>query len=251
MSIQRTYCLSGRIFESGNEMTLDIEKFFKFASNNNCECVELRHAQINPWSTEDEIQKINDLSGKHEIPVEMITMRKGKLTAEEDYKLFKRYLELAVSLNCHQIKISGNDFKLLRRAADEASERDIIIGANNHIGSQLETKKGTINFLKQVGSTNFKLLFDPSHLWANRDPADENFIKEISEAISYVVVQDYIEGEGESFTTLPKRTVRGTTKNECGQVGYFEIMNILEKINCRVPYGLVQSGALYFLQNNK
>jgi sugar phosphate isomerase/epimerase len=251
MKIQKPYCLSGRIFENGNRITLDIERFFKFANDKNCTSVELRHTQINPWSTEEEIQKIKNLSATCRLPVEMITMRKGKLNTEEDYEIFQRYLKLAVALNCHQIKVSGNNLKLLKKAAEEASEKDVIIGTNNHIGSPLETKKGTINFLKQVGSSNFKLLFDPSHLWVNKDPADSNFIAEISESISYLIIQDYVEGDGMEFTTLPKRKVRGTTEDEYGQVGYYDIMKMLDEINCHIPYGLVQAGALYFLQKYK
>lgn len=278
MSNVRNYCLSGRIFETSSGMTIGLEEFFKFARMKKCVSVELRHTQINPWSSEHEIRTIVKLSGKYSLPVEMMTMRKGKLYSEEDLKLFRKYLKLATALKCRQIKVSGDPL-LLKRAAVEAEQEQVILGTNNHIGAPLETQRGTLEFLDSVNHPNFRLHFDPSHLWVNRDPATKSFIMKILDKISYIIIQDYIEADESpvtnggsnkinnnttrltersetqslwdppSFQKLPKRTVRGTTENEVGEVGYPEIMSIIDNLDLTAPYGLVQPGALYYLNH--
>lgn len=247
----RKFCLSGRVFEKEGKMTLGTEDFFRIAAEKNCACIELRHTQINPWSSEIEIKKTKELSKKYSLPVEMITMRKGKLNEKKDYSIFLEYLSFAEKLKCRQIKLSGTDFTLLNRAAEDAEKRGIKIGTNNHIGTPLATKQGTLEYLDKASHPNFKLLFDPSHLWINNDLADKTFIEKIKDRISYLVVQDYMEGEGEGFEKIAKRTVRGSKENEPGAVGYENIMETIEELGCNIPYGLVQAGALYFLSETK
>lgn len=249
MNIERQYTLSGRVFESDKGISLSIDDFFQFAHKHHCASVELRHSQINPWSTQAEINRIKNLSEKYSLPIEMITMRKGKLNSDSDLELFLSYLDIGTKLNCRQIKISGKGILQIQYAASLAEEQGITIGINNHVGTALETRQGTMEFFSLIKHTNMKLLFDPSHLWLNKDSADEDFIKAISNIISYVVVQDYVETTREDAITIAYRTVKATNANEKGAVGYPQIMSILDKLNCHVPYGLVQPGALFYLNN--
>jgi sugar phosphate isomerase/epimerase len=240
------FCLSGRIYENAGKMAIGIEEFFQTAKEKKCDCVELRQTQINPWSAPKDIEEINDLSEKYSLPVEMITMRKSKLNEEKDYALFIEYLSLAKALKCRQIKVGGNNYKLLRQAAEEAERYGIMIGSNNHIGTITETKAGTVEYLNKINHPNFKLLLDPSHLWINNDPADKAFMETVKDKISYLVVQDYAEGIGAGFERIGKRSVRPGNENEAGAVGYKKIMETLKEIGCDVPCGLVQPSALYF-----
>ncbi len=228
-------------------MNVDLPIFFAEAARLGCSCVELRHTQINPWSTEAELHEVMQCSQKYDLPIEMVTMRKGQLNEEADFDLFLQYLELARKLKCRQIKVRGHNIQLLRRAATEACNHNITIGMNNHIGTPLATRKGTVRFFNRIAHDNVKLLFDPSHLWINNDPADTDFIESLLGRISYLVVQDYVEGKGADFTIIGNRSVRPTRSDEEGAVGYRPIIKMLERLNAQIPIGLVQPGALYWL----
>ena len=81
----------------------------------------------------------------------------------------------------------------------EAEKAGIRIGTNNHINTPLETCEGTLELLEQVKHDNYYLHLDPSHLWLKHQEINSEFLDKITPRISYLIVQDYIEGSGESY----------------------------------------------------
>ena len=237
------FCLSGRVFErSLSENALSLDEFFNRAAKNGFTSVELRDSQIGVDSATAEIDKVLALSEKHGMRVELITARKGRLDKESDFPVFIRYLELAKNIKCAQIKVSGGDHHLLRKAAEEASKAGIKVGTNNHIGTPWETKAGALESLSKIGHPNFHLLLDPSHLWLKSEVADEDFLDAALGKISFVILQDYVVGEGTGFSEFSGKSVRPVSLGQRGEVGYPDVISSLERRGCCVPLGLVYVG---------
>ena len=234
-------CLSGRIFEkSYAENLLSMEDFFKCAYHNGFTSVELRDSQIGIDASSEAIDEVNILSGRYGMPVSLITARKGRLDNQEGYSTFIRYLELAKNISCRRIKISGTDLSLVTRAADKAGECDVQTGMNNHIGTPLETIDGTIEMFRKIDHPNFYLLFDPSHLWLNREGTILEFIDDVIGRIAYTIIQDYRESDnGKLYGT---RRIVPVSTGETGSVGYREIIQRLLSRNFKGPFALVYLG---------
>ncbi|OGV51505.1 MAG: hypothetical protein A2017_01665 [Lentisphaerae bacterium GWF2_44_16] len=234
------FCLSGRIFErTYDDNTLPLEDFFMYAMENGFKSVELRDSQICFDSGSVLTDKVNMLSEKYNIPVEMITARKGKLNDEAGYEIYKKYLRMAANIKCGQIKVSGNNIRLIRKAADDAAQLNIKIGTNNHIGTEWETIEGTVDALKKIDHPNFFCHFDPSHLWLKKENISEEFIESVFNKISYVIIQDYQEGNGDKFQHTGERCVLPLGIGEKGSVGYGSIIRKLFLMGYKGPYGLV------------
>ncbi len=234
------FCLSGRVFErSYAENALSLEAFFRLAARNGFTRVELRDSQIGIDASADEIDHVNALAEEHHIPIELITARQGRLDDERGYVAFTRYLELARNIDCAQIKVSGNDHRLLWKAADEAANHGVRIGTNNHIGTVWETKAGTREMLRRIGHPNFHCLFDPSHLWLMGEQVDDELLEAVFDRISYVILQDYVTGDGVGFAKLGARSVRPAALRERGEVGYPRIIRELAARNYAGAYGVV------------
>lgn len=237
------FCLSGRVFErSISESMLSIEDFFEISADNGFRCVELRDSQIGADAPTASIDNILRLSERHKVSIEMITLRKGRLDREDEYPVYIRHLEFARNIGCSQMKVSGNNFDMLRKAAEAAANVGIKIGTNNHIGTAWESIHGTVGYLEKISHPNYHCIFDPSHLWLQREDLNPLALDGLINFISYIVIQDYIEGQGEGFRILAKRSVRESSCCELGNVGYPEIIrHILEK-RPGIPMGLVWLG---------
>ncbi len=230
--------LSGRLFErSMRENILNLEEFFKLAMMNGFNAVELRDSQILPEAGEQQIEEVLSLAEKYALPVAMLTARTGKLNDEEGLRRFEDYLQLAVRLKCSQIKVSGGDAGLLRRAADAAAECGVKIGVNNHIGTIWETPAGTMRMLETVGHRNFYCHFDPSHWWLNRVEWGMAELEKLLPYISYYILQDYTEDA--DFPIIGGRHVEMCSVMKSGQVGYPSISTMLKQLGYRGPAALV------------
>lgn len=241
--------LSGRVFErSMTEMRIDVEAFFDFAQKAGFDGVELRYSQINPESSSGEIDHVVSLSDETGLWVEMMKARGVSLDSPADLKGFKRYLDLAGAIRCRQIQVGGEDASSIREAASLAEERGVKVGANNHIGSPLETIHGTFEFLETIDHPNYYLFLDPSHLWLNKEIADAGFIEKIASRCSYLIVQDYVEDQAAS--RLGVRNARFS--NPCdGDVGYWDVLRNLSRFRNDIPVALVQPGSINDLGDAK
>ena len=235
------FCLSGRVFErSYAENALPLDDFFRCAASNDFTSVELRDSQVGIDSPAADIDRVNALSEELGINVELITARKAKLDDEGGYAVFKRYLALANKIKCAQIKVAGSDHGLLRRAAEAAAACGVKIGTNNHIGTPWETKAGTLAMLRKIDHPNFHCLFDPSHLWLKGETMDAAFLDALFDRISFVILQDYVVGEGDGFSAIGGVSVRPIGLGERGVVGYPAIIRELSRRGYAGAYGLVQ-----------
>ncbi len=237
-------CLSGRVFEDQGAQTISLERFFALAAESGFTGVELRKTQLAPDSPPEIIAGVNTLTKTYGLPVELITMRGRKLDADADFSYFEKYLELAVHINCARIKVSGNNVKLLRKAAAQAEKLNIKVATNNHVNTPLESVSGTAEFLKSVDHPNFHLLFDPSHLWLNREAVTEDFIREILSKISFVIFQDYLETDDTESILIGKRRIVPVQSWKTGDTGYPEIVNFISTVKPDIPLGLVRPGAI-------
>jgi sugar phosphate isomerase/epimerase len=231
-------CLSGRLFETSySENTLTLEEFFRVAAENSFKGVEIRDSQAGIDSSSAVIDKVNMLTEKYGIPVALITARKGRLDNKEGYEVYKKYLTLAENLNCPQIKISGTNISLIKKAASDAEKSGIKTGTNNHLGTPAATAAGTLELFREVNHSNFYLHLDPSHLWLSREDYIDEFIEEIFPRISYVIIQDYVEHENGDL--LGTRRVTPVSIGEHGLVGYPQVIKKLASMHYKEPFALV------------
>jgi len=240
-----TSALSGRVFEvSYREIALPIDRFFRVARELGFSAVELRSTQVNPESPPEVIDSVRRLSDETNLAVEMITMRRGKLDAPADFGLFLSYLELAKSLRARQIKLGGSDYSLLCRAAEVAGAVGIRVGSNNHVGSMLETREGTLEYLRRIDHPDFRLHLDPMHLWAMREEIDDEFLDAVMGRISYVIIQDGVEDNTDAAAEIGRREFRATGPDEEGEVGHPALIARLLARGYRGPFGLVAPRAI-------
>lgn len=180
--------LSGFLFEDNyNSQSVSFEEFCSIANSAGYDGVELRRTQININADKSERIKILEIVKKYKLEVTCLTARNLPDSGLERERTFSRYLELCRDLECKLLKISGEAVWLIK-AAEKAAKCNIVLAVNNHVGSFLETVKGTKDFFKQVHHPNIKLLFDPFHLMVNGENCID-CIPEIEELTCNILMQ--------------------------------------------------------------
>ena len=181
--------LSGRLFEvEYRYCELSIEDFVSLAKDIGYQGVELRRTQVSPDTPRDEVERIRRTIKEAELEVTCITLRGTSLEDEGTWELFERYVELTGILGCRLMKVRGEP-KMLRRAAEYAQRHGITLAGNIHIRTPLETVSSALKFLEEVGHENYKLIYDPAHLFMAGEEYGPEAISELGGHICYVTVQ--------------------------------------------------------------
>ncbi len=201
--------LSGFLFETEKgKQSISFAEFCELANANGYNGVELRKTQITPDTPPNTIKQYRIILNDNGLSVTCITPRgipSGNGNARNDF--FKRYLDLANSMECKLMKIAGanvNDHDWLRNAVQEASGRGIDLAINTHINSPTETVAGALNLTKKINSPHFGILYDCMHLCI----ADEDYLGAIDKlypTIRGILVQCLCPAEkGENPTIIHK-----------------------------------------------
>ena len=167
------YSLSGILFESDyKSQSFDFPRFCRLAVNLGYEGVELRKTQIDlntPKKRRSEMLRVVQNEG---LSVTCLTTRGMPDSGDERDNFLLGYLELCADLKCDILK-TGGDPEWMLWAADQAKPIGITLARNNHAGTDLETVKGTEEFLSSVDHPNVRLLYDSLHLyWGGEDYLD-------------------------------------------------------------------------------
>ncbi len=156
--------LSGFLFEDNyNSQSITFAEFCSIGKAAGYSGVELRLTQVNPDTPGPERKAILRIADNAGLKITCLTARgmPSSGTARDDF--FKRYLELCGDMKCALLK-TGGDPTWLRQAAEEAKGYGVTLAGNNHIGGQLETVEGTLQYFSQIAHPNFCLLYDSMHL---------------------------------------------------------------------------------------
>lgn len=169
--------LSGFLFEDNySTQSVEFEDFCRIAASAGYQGVELRKTQVSINTSKERRMEILRIVNQYNLEVTCLTARNLPISGMEREKVFNDYLELCCDLKCKLLKISG-EISWLRQAAEKASQYNVVLAVNNHVGGLLETVQGTREFFKKVDHPNIRLLFDPFHLMVN----NENYIECIPE----------------------------------------------------------------------
>ena len=161
--------LSGFLFERQyRSCDLSFADFVALAKDSGFDAVELRRTQISadtPLETAEHMGRILD-----EQKIFPSCMEARGLPDEQPAcdDFFKALVHRAGLLGCGLIKLANNRISgqsaWRHWAADYAAQNGVILGINNHVGTEFETVEGTIRAFKQVDHPNFRLLYDCAHL---------------------------------------------------------------------------------------
>lgn len=206
-----------------DELDRDFEKQMSIWHDMGLKYFELRSAWgINVMQLSDEqIQKIKDISSSYGIKVSCIGSPIGKTYIEDDFSYELNRLDRAIFLakyfGCSFIRVFSfyskenildkreEVFKRLSKMAEIARESHIILLHENEHAIYGELSLQSREIAKELNSPNFGLVFDP----ANYSVAGEDVIvaeKNMHDYITYIHVKDYsikekvmkVPGEGDS-----------------------------------------------------
>ena len=231
------YSLSGFLFEGGyKNQSISFEAFCRLAGKLGYSGVELRRTQVDPETTKDRRREMRLIAEGEGLSVSCLTTRgmPASGTKRDDFLL--EYLELCADMECKLLK-TGGETDWIHWAADRAMPMGITLGRNNHVGTDIETVRGTEEFLSSVDRANVKLLYDSLHLYWN----GEDYIGAISKfapRIANVLVHSTKPplkvdgaGEGEITPCMPDdpgaQDWRGIFR-ELNSIGYTGFVTVIE-----------------------
>jgi len=181
--------LSGRLFEVDYRYCeLSIEDFVALAKDIGYRGVELRRTQVSPDTPPEEVARTGRTVERAGLEVTCITARGVSLRDRETFGLFRRYVDLARALGCKLMKVGG-EVPWLRKAADYAAGYGITLAANIHIRTPFETVSSALECLREVGRSNYRLIYDPAHLFVAGEEYGPGAIRKLADHICYVAVQ--------------------------------------------------------------
>jgi len=164
--------LSGFLIENPDRsLSLSNLDFLRLARSCGYDGVELRESQIAVNSTVAQRKELLNQLKELGLTVTCYAPRglPPDSTEHERDKALQRSLELCEDLCCSLLKIRGNPEWLIK-ACSRASESNVVLATNNHIGTSTETVEGTLRLLEAVNNPNFKLLYDAMHLSVAQQP---------------------------------------------------------------------------------
>lgn len=156
--------LSGFLFEDNYKtQSLEFPDFCALAKSAGYGGVELRRTQVNPDTPATERKEILSVVTGAGLEVTCLTARGMPAEAPGREEFFMSYLDLCRDMDCGLMKISA-DTAWLRKAAEKAEACGVGLATNNHVGTRLETIRGTRDQLAEVAHPNYGLLYDSLHL---------------------------------------------------------------------------------------
>ena len=231
------YSLSGFLFEGGYaSQSLSFDEFCGLAARLGYAGVELRRTQIDPTTSKVRRREMLQTVRDEGLSVTCLTTRRMPDSGAERDDFFLTYLELCVDMECGLLK-TGGESDWMCWAADKALPMGITLARNNHVGSDIETLKGTEEFLSSADHPNVKLLYDSLHLyWGGEDyiGAIRMFAPRIANVLVHSVrppLKADGAGQGEMTPCMPDDSGAQDWQGiyrELDAIGYTGLVTIIE-----------------------
>ena len=162
--------LSGFLFEDDyKSQSVSFAGFCRIARESGYDGVELRRTQVDPDTPGETIIDLKRILDDYGLTVTGLIARGLPDDPRRRDEGLRRYLDLCRNLGCTLLRVSGSPSWCLA-ACSLAEAFGVTLGANNHVGSPLETVAGTREFLAATAPGGFRLLYDALHLSISGEP---------------------------------------------------------------------------------
>lgn len=166
--------LSVRIAEgflSKEEATLSLEQVCKLAIDANYQGLCLRASQIGVQHPPEDQTQAAAILNHHGLPVTMTTgdfaIVYNNEAGPESLRRITPFLDLAERLGTQLIRVAlkkPDDIEAARRAADEATERNLTLVHQCHTLSLFETVDSILEAVTKIDRKNFGIIYEPANL---------------------------------------------------------------------------------------
>lgn len=193
--------LSTRIGESFSDKTrlsLPFLELLALACTAGYDGICLRATVASVDSPADQVAQVDALVREASLDVSMVTgdvnLAANNERAAEALRNITPYLDLAEALHCRRVRVmikQEEDLPYARRAADEASERGLLLCHQVHINTLFEKVEECLDMLRRINRRNFGITYEPANLLAVGDDYGPEQIKRLGEAIFNVYLQNF------------------------------------------------------------
>jgi len=220
--------LSGFLFEEDyRRQSVSFEQFCRIARSAGYDGVELRRTQITPDSPADEKGRMRAVLSEQGLEVVCLTARGMPSGGQERDDYLQRYLALCQEFGCGLLK-AGGEPAWLGEAAARAEEFGVRLATNTHLNTPLETVAGIAEYLREIGTDKFGLLYDCMHLAI----AEQDYlggIETFCPRIGNVLIQCVRPG-GEGEEAVISREGRGFVRTRIDQEPVQDWPAVFEKL---------------------
>jgi sugar phosphate isomerase/epimerase len=184
--------LSGRLFESRNGYTLDLEAFLRFARDCGCEGVEIRYPQLPLETSASRLDEVKGLLG--ELGLTWVFGAVEGIVGEPAFERAARMLDLHQRAGCRFTRfiISQPDQVVwAQRFADEAALRGRRLVTQIHCGTLADNVPHALETLERIARPNVGLIYEACHLRFDGDERHAQAVRSLASRIHCVALQNY------------------------------------------------------------
>jgi len=186
-------CLSGRQFETPDEISKTVGEFLAFAVEVGFKGVELRTGHLSAETSDAEAERIAEPLREHGLRCSFCLG--GEPADEGSTAAFKRVVDLAEVIRAYAVRCGGGSEANLtwyREVADYAQERGIKVVSQIHNGTLFETVPDSLRAMAMIAHPNYGIAFEASHLVMASQPENgEEAVKALGQHVFSVSVQAY------------------------------------------------------------
>jgi sugar phosphate isomerase/epimerase len=203
-------------FENKEKANLTIDHLIALAKKHGYSALCMRASQCGVQSPPDVVRAMKSKIDSAGLPVSMVTgdfaVPSNNDRGPDGLRKITPYLDLAQTFGATLIRVcmkKKEDIVWAQRAADEAKERKIRLAHQSHCASLFETVDGSVETLKEIGRTNFGLIYEPANWMISGQDYGKAAIRKVKPWIFNVYIQNHrLNPQGKaSVATWTKGTV--------------------------------------------
>ncbi len=193
--------LSTRIGESFSDkrtLSLPFLELLNLARTVGYEGICVRATVANVESSKEHVAQVGALLREASLEVSMVTgdinLAANNDRATDAIRNITPYLDLAEALQCTRLRVMirrEEDLPYARRAADEASERGLLLCHQIHVNTLFERVDECLEMLARINRRNFGITYEPANLLTVGDDYGPEQIRRLGQSIFNVYLQNY------------------------------------------------------------
>jgi sugar phosphate isomerase/epimerase len=213
--------LSVRIAESltqKDQLTLPFAEVLRLARDSGYAAICSRGSVVSVTSSTEQVTAVRRLIDEHGLAVSMVTgdvaLAVNDAHAVDTLRHVTPYLDLADALGSRRLRVmmqTEADYSFAQRAADEASERGLLLCHQTHQATLCETVAECIEVVRRVNRRSFGITYEPANLLICGNDYGPECIKRLGERIFNVYLQNFwVTPDGTTEQPTNRGVVRAT-----------------------------------------